>query len=148
MKKYLYFNNYQVFQTKNVLHMMLMEDETKRISSYHLALITQSDKVLFSNIQVPHIELFPPLYQPIEKPAEKSAKTGYKEQQATLTYTIKSLVYEGEVKREKNSYLREGSGKLYKLVNNQKILLYEGFWKKDGKLLGISNFLFFPPSLA
>ena len=97
-----------MYQVNNVLYAMLREDEKKRISSPMLALIMQHDKVLLSNIIVPHPDLFPPIFQQLEN----------RPNECRIQYIIKSLLYEGQfISTQKDTIkIREGRGKLYKQI--------------------------------
>lgn len=72
----------------NVLQKMLEIDEKKRISSPILALVCQIDQVLFSNLIVPHVQIFPPEYKIIDEASSL----------CQIKYTIKLLRYEGQYK--------------------------------------------------
>lgn len=75
----------QLYQQVNILAEMLQADERSRISSVKLCLVCQLDKIILSNIIVPHHKIFPPI---IDIKNDHSC---------VIRYTIKLLTYEGKI---------------------------------------------------
>ncbi|KAL4484328.1 hypothetical protein ABPG72_006439 [Tetrahymena utriculariae] len=129
INKYLIKDNYYIlknnlYQPINILAELLQIEEVNRISSIKLCLICQLDKIILSNIIVPHHKIFPPI---IELKQDNTC---------IINYTIKLLIYEGSyIKMEDGRILRHGEGSLYKLIEGEreviKALVYEGQWDND-----------------
>ncbi|KAL4455892.1 hypothetical protein ABPG74_003302 [Tetrahymena malaccensis] len=129
INKYLIKDNYYIlknhlYQPINILAELLQIEEINRISSIKLCLICQLDKIILSNIIVPHHKIFPPI---IELKQDNFC---------IINYTIKLLIYEGSyIKMEDGRILRHGEGSLYKLIEGEreviKALVYEGQWDND-----------------
>ncbi|EAR91724.2 kinase domain protein (macronuclear) [Tetrahymena thermophila SB210] len=129
INKYLIKDNYYILKNRlykpiNILAELLQIEEINRISSIKLCLICQLDKIILSNIIVPHHKIFPPI---IELKQDNTC---------IINYTIKLLIYEGSyIKMEDGRILRHGEGSLYKLIEGEreviKALVYEGQWDND-----------------
>ena len=97
-EKYILFGQY-LYEMPSLLEMMLEEDETLRIQTFNLALLTTPKETMISHILTPFTDIF----LPNKTPEDKEKDT------FTVEYNYKGMLYVGQFINQK----REGTGTIY-----------------------------------
>ncbi len=117
----LFDGSFQEATFPNLLEEMLRIREDDRINAAKMAmLINAEDVIMNAKIEDPFPLLFKPLVSKIV------------EEQVELQYPLRQILYQGAYERkDATNIVRQGPGKMVKIINNKPTLLLQSDWKSD-----------------